>query len=193
LGVCGGAIRAIPGAGQLTRRARGSAFLGLRLPSGLGAASGFQVPGPGRGGRGGTRTGHRRRLVVESSQLVAESSQSTVALTSCQWGPAIDASIQTRKPPIDSRSPHSRFGRETGRKSPFPDSARTGKQGTPVSPADSAGNGNRGPSPDCQWPQIGKSGIPLCVSTSTACTILGQLDVALSPRNADSGPSTHTS
>jgi hypothetical protein len=33
----------------------------------------------------------------------------------------------------NSRSPDSRFGRETGRESPFPDSAATGKQGTPVS------------------------------------------------------------
>ena len=32
---------------------------------------------------------------------------------------------------------------------------------------DSAGNGNRG----LDWPQIGKSGMPRCVST--ACTILG--------------------
>jgi hypothetical protein len=35
----------------------------------------------------------------------------------------------------NSRSPDSRFGRETGRESPLPDSAGTGKQGAPVSRA----------------------------------------------------------
>jgi hypothetical protein len=39
--------------------------------------------------------------------------------------------------------PDARFGRETGRKSPFPDSAGIGKQGAPF--YDSATNGNRGP------------------------------------------------
>ena len=49
----------------------------------------------------------------------------------------------------NSRSPDSRFGGETGREPPFPDSA---------------GNGKRGP----DWPQIGKSGMPLCASTAGA-------------------------
>jgi hypothetical protein len=69
----------------------------------------------------------------------------------------------------NSRSPHSRFGRETGT-SGIPDSSsrlrpESGNREPPF--PDSAGNGNRGP----DWPQIGKSGMPLCVST--ACTILG--------------------
>jgi hypothetical protein len=43
----------------------------------------------------------------------------------------------------NSRSPRadSRFGRESGRESPIPDSAKIGNQGIP----DSAENGNRGP------------------------------------------------
>ena len=59
--------------------------------------------------------------------------------------------------------------------SPSPDKSGTGTgTGTGVSAPcreppfpDSVGNGNRGP----DWPQIGKSGIPLCVSTAAA--ILG--------------------
>ena len=43
----------------------------------------------------------------------------------------------------NSRSPDSRFGRESGRESPIPDSAGIGKQESPI--PDLAGNGNRGP------------------------------------------------
>ncbi len=68
----------------------------------------------------------------------------------------------------DSRSPDSRFGRETGREFPVPDSAGNGNREIPgprfpIRP----GNGNRGP----DWPQLGKSGIPCGVSTFG--TILG--------------------
>jgi hypothetical protein len=45
----------------------------------------------------------------------------------------------------------------------WPDS-ESGNRESPI--PDLAGNGNRGP----DWPQIGKSGMPVCVST--ACTIL---------------------
>ncbi len=71
----------------------------------------------------------------------------------------------------DSRSPDSRFGRESprgGNSSPIPDSAGTGNREIPRFPI-WPGIGNRGP--DGDWPQIGKSGIPVCVSP--ACTILG--------------------
>ncbi len=85
----------------------------------------------------------------------------------------------------NSRSPDSRFGRESGRESPIPDSAEIGNREIPRFPAIWPGIGNRGP----DWPQIGKSGIPLRVSTS--CTILSGLDVALSPSNADSGLPPH--
>ena len=115
--------------------------------------------------RWGTRTGHRRRLV-------AESSQSTVALTSCQWGPAIDASIQTRKPPFPV-PPIPHLAGNRGGNPRFPIRPGPGNREPPF--PDSAGNGNRGP----DWPQIGKSGIPLSV-----CEYIMHdpgLDVTLSP------------
>ena len=72
-------------------------------------------------------------------------------------------------PGIGEGIPDSRFGRESGhRESPIPDSAGnrdTGNPRFPIRPG--LGIGNQGP----DSPQIGKSGIPLCVSTS--CTILG--------------------
>jgi hypothetical protein len=68
----------------------------------------------------------------------------------------------------NSRSPDSRFGRETGRELPIPDRPGIGNREIPRFPI-RPGHGNRGP----DWPQIGKSGIPR--SVSTAGTILGWL------------------
>jgi hypothetical protein len=73
---------------------------------------------------------------------------------------------QTRKSPIPV-PPIPDLAGTRGRESPIPDSAGIGNREPPF--PDSVGNGNRGPSPD--WPQIGKSGILLCVSTAAA--ILG--------------------
>ena len=100
---------------------------------------------------------------------------------------------QTRKSPIPV-PPIPDLAGNRGRESPIPDSAEIGNREIPRFPI-WPGIGNRGP----DWPQIGKSGIPLCVSTS--CTILGcaQLDVAfvaafkLSPSNADLGRPPHFS
>ncbi len=71
---------------------------------------------------------------------------------------------QTRKSPIPV-PPIPDFAGKRGGNPRFPARPESGKRESPI--PDSAGNGNRGP----DWPQIGKSGIPLCVSTS--CTILG--------------------
>jgi hypothetical protein len=80
----------------------------------------------------------------------------------------------------NSRSPDSRFGRESGREFPVPDSAGNGNREIPRFPI-RPGNGNRGP----DWPQLGKSGIP-CARGEYIWHDPG-LDVALSPSNADSG------
>jgi hypothetical protein len=74
---------------------------------------------------------------------------------------------QTRKSPIrpdpevpNSRSPHSRFGRETGRESPIPDSAEIRNREIPPAFPDSAGTrtGNRGPGTKNRGPAGGTAG-----------------------------------
>ena len=77
----------------------------------------------------------------------------------------------------NSRSPDSRFGRESGRESPIPDSAGIGNREIPRFPI-WPGIGNRGP----DWPKSGNRAYPLCEYIMHD----PGLDVALSPSNADS-------
>ena len=78
--------------------------------------------------------------------------------------------------------PDSRFGRETGREFPIPDSAGIGNREIPRFPT-RPGNGKRGP----DWPQIGKSENwkPCGCEYSRHNP---RLDVALSPSIAGPGP-----
>ena len=71
---------------------------------------------------------------------------------------------QTRKSPIPV-PPIPDFAGKRGGNPRFPARPESGKRESPI--PDSAGNGNRGP----DWPQIGKSGIPLCVSTAAVTVI----------------------
>ncbi len=70
---------------------------------------------------------------------------------------------QTRKSPIPV-PPIPDLAGKRGRESPIPDSESAGIGNREPPFPDSVGNGNRGP----DWPQIGKSGILLCVSAAAA-------------------------
>ena len=67
-------------------------------------------------------------------------------------------SDQTRKLVPNSRSPDSRFGRETGRESPDSRLGRNREWGNSPLP-DSAGTGNRGPGTGNRGPAGGTPGI----------------------------------
>ena len=94
-------------------------------------------------------------MVQVRAALPSDRSKSSMGLGA---KPATLGTHQTRKSPIPVPPIPDLAGKRGGNPR-FPTRPELGNRESPF--PDSAGNGNRGP----DWPQIGKSGIPLCVST----------------------------